>query len=70
VQIYVCIIEIKTRRRRSNMRNDTLKTIITAIILIALIVVAVRFAVRVLFPIAVVIIAAYIVYMVITRNRR
>ncbi|HHV98664.1 MAG TPA: hypothetical protein GXX36_03680 [Clostridiaceae bacterium] len=52
------------------MKNDTLKTIITAIILIGLLVVAVRFAVRVLFPIAVVIIAAYIVYMVLTRNKR
>jgi len=52
------------------MRNDTLKTIITALILFVLIVVAIKFAVKVLFPIAVIIIAAYIIYMVITRNRR
>jgi len=52
------------------MRNDTLKTVITGIILLELIVVAIKFAVRVLFPIAVVIVAAYIVYMVITRRRR
>ncbi len=52
------------------MISDTLKTVITAIIFFALIVVAIKFTIKVLFPIAVVIIAAYIVYMVISKNKR
>jgi predicted membrane protein len=52
-----------------DMTKYTLKTIITGIILVILLVVAVKFAIRVLFPIAVVILAAYIIYMLVTKKK-
>lgn len=64
-----CLLELILEGEGSIMKSDTLKTIITLIILFVLIVVAIKFAVKVLFPIAVIIVAAYIVYMVISRNR-
>ncbi len=51
------------------MNKETLKLIITGVILLILLWAAVKFAIRVLFPIAVVIVAAYIVYVLIKKLR-
>ena len=51
------------------MNKENLKLIITGIILLLLLVAAIKFAVRVLFPIAVVIVAAYIVYILVKKIR-
>jgi len=51
------------------MNKETLKMVITGIILLILLAAAIKFAVKVLFPIAVVIIAAYIVYILIKKIR-
>lgn len=48
------------------MNALTLKKVITTIILIVLLIVLIRFAVRVLLPVAIVIIAGYIVYILVT----
>ena len=52
--------------------NNIIRTIITVGILILLFIIAVsilQFAIRTLLPIAIIIIAAYIVYMVVTGKR-
>jgi hypothetical protein len=53
----------------SHMNKETLKMVITGVILLILLVAAIKFAVRGLFPIAVVIIAAYIVYILVKKLR-
>ncbi|MEG6611816.1 hypothetical protein V6C42_02995 [Pseudoclostridium thermosuccinogenes] len=56
----------------NNNNNNIIKSVITVGILILLFIVAVsllKFAIRTLLPIAIIIIAAYIVYMVITGKK-
>ncbi len=53
------------------MRNDTVKTIISVVIFLVLLVIVIKllnFAVKILFPIAVIIIAAYIIYMLVRKK--
>jgi len=64
---------VKEKRRNIPMNNNNIiRTIITVGILILLFIIAVsilRFAIRTLLPIAIIIIAAYIVYMVVTGKK-
>jgi predicted PurR-regulated permease PerM len=52
------------------MNNLTLKKIITGVVLFILLVIAIKFAVKVLLPIAIIVIAAYIVYMLVSGFRK
>jgi len=51
------------------MGSNTVKSIITGVILLILVVAAIKFTFKVLLPIAIVVIAAYIVYMLITGKK-
>lgn len=51
------------------MNNSTVMNILAAAVFIILVIVAVKFAIRVLLPISIIIIAAYIVYIVVAGRR-
>lgn len=54
------------------MKNNVLKTIITAGILLVLFIIAVKilkFAIGVLLPLAIIIVAAYIIYSLVSKKR-
>lgn len=52
------------------MGRNSFVTLITGIFLFILVIAALKFAVRVLLPIAIIVIAAYIVYVIITGKRK
>lgn len=54
------------------MNNNIVKTIITVAVLVVLFAAAIsllKFAIRVLLPIAIIVIAAYIIYMIVSGKR-